>query len=57
MFTVDVKHNNVTMQCHKIIEIKVPILLMFEVFFTQNSEVVYLFCGASSGSEPSLFQQ
>ena len=41
--------------CHKIIEDKVPILLMFEVFFTQNSEADYLFCGASSDSEPSLF--
>ena len=30
------------------------ILLMLEVFFTQDSEVEYLFCGASSGSEPGL---
>ena len=28
---------------------------MLEVFFTQDSEVEDLFCGASSGSEPSLF--
>ena len=31
----------------------VQILLMLEVLFTQDSKV--LFCGASSGSEPSLF--
>ena len=33
----------------------VQILLMSEVFFTQDSRVEDLFCGASSGSEPSLF--
>ena len=33
----------------------VQILLMLEVFFTQDSKVEDLFCGASSGSEPSLF--
>ena len=33
----------------------VQILLMLEVLFTQDSKVEYLFCGASSGSEPSLF--
>ena len=33
----------------------VKILLMLEVLFTQDSEVKDLFCGASSGSEPSLF--
>ena len=33
----------------------VQILLMLEVLFTQNSKVADLFCGASSGSEPSLF--
>ena len=33
----------------------VQILLMLEVLFTQDSEVEDLFCGASSGSEPSLF--
>ena len=33
----------------------VQILLVFEVLFTQDSEVEDLFCGASSGSEPSLF--
>ena len=31
------------------------ILLVLEVLFTQDSEVEDLFCGASSGSEPSLF--
>ena len=31
------------------------ILLKFEVLFTQNSKAEDLFCGASSGSEPSLF--
>ena len=33
----------------------VQILLMLEVLFTQDSKVENLFCGASSGSEPSLF--
>ena len=33
----------------------VQILLMLEVLFTQDSTVEDLFCGASSGSEPSLF--
>ena len=33
----------------------VQILLALEVLFTQDSEVEDLFCGASSGSEPSLF--
>ena len=33
----------------------VQILLVLEVLFTQDSEVEDLFCGASSGSEPSLF--
>ena len=33
----------------------VQILLVLEVLFTQGSEVEDLFCGASSGSEPSLF--
>ena len=32
----------------------VQILLMLEVLFTQDSKVEDLFCGASSGSEPSL---
>ena len=32
----------------------VQILLMLEVFFTQDSKVKDLFCGASSGAEPSL---
>ena len=30
-------------------------LLMLNVLFTQDSEVEDMFCGASSGSEPSLF--
>ena len=34
----------------------VQILLMLEVLFTQDSKVEDLFCGASSGSEPSLFK-
>ena len=33
----------------------VHILVMLEVLFTQDSEVEDLFCGASYGSEPSLF--
>ena len=33
----------------------VQILLMLEVLFTQDSKVEDLFCGVSSGSEPSLF--
>ena len=33
----------------------VQILLVLEVLFTQDSEVEDLFCGASSGSEPSPF--
>ena len=33
----------------------VQILLMWEVLFTQDSKVEDVFCGASSGSEPSLF--
>ena len=33
----------------------VQILLVFEVLFTQDSKVEDLFCGASFGSEPSLF--
>ena len=33
----------------------VQILLVLEVLFTQDSEVEDLFCGASFGSEPSLF--
>ena len=32
----------------------VQILLVLEVLFTQDSEVEDLFCGASSGSKPSL---
>ena len=33
----------------------IQILLMFEVLFTQDSKFEDLFCGAPSGSEPSLF--
>ena len=33
----------------------IEVLLMLEVLFTQDSKVEDLFCGASSGSEPSLF--
>ena len=33
----------------------VQILLVLEVLPTQDSEVEDLFCGASPGSEPSLF--
>ena len=33
----------------------VQILLVLEVLFTKDSEVKDLFCGASSGSESSLF--
>ena len=33
----------------------VQILLMLEVFFTQDSKVKDLFCGVPSGSELSLF--
>ena len=39
----------------KIDEYMVQILLVLGVLFTQDSEVEDLFCGASSGSEPSLF--
>ena len=30
-------------------------LLMFEILFTQDSEINHLFCGAPSNSEPSVF--
>ena len=33
----------------------VQIMLMLEVLFTQDSKVEDIFCGASSGSKPSLF--
>ena len=36
-------------------EDRVQILLVLEVLFTQDSEVEDLLCGASSGSEHSLF--
>ena len=39
----------------EITEDMVQILLMLGVLFTQDSKVEDLFCGASSGSEPSLF--
>ena len=35
----------------------VQILLMLGVLFTQDSKVEDLFCGASSGSEPSLHRK
>ena len=42
--------------CHTLInEDMVQILLVLEVLFTQDSKVEDLFCGASSGYEPSLF--
>ena len=28
---------------------------MFEILLTQDSEIIDLFCGAPSGSEPSVF--
>ena len=40
---------------YEIIEDMVQILLMLEVLFTEDSKVKDLFCGASSGSESSLF--
>ena len=39
----------------EISENMVQILLMLRVLFTQDSKVEDLFCGASSGSESSLF--
>ena len=33
----------------------VQIMLMLEVLFSQDSKVEDSFCGASAGSEPSLF--
>ena len=38
-----------------IFEDMVHILLMLEVLFTQDSKGEDLFCGAPSGSEPSMF--
>ena len=38
--------------CHTLSK---AILLMLEVLFTQDSKGEYLFCGAPSSSEPSLF--
>ena len=40
---------------YEIDEDMVQIVLVLEVLFTQDSEVEDLLCGASSGSEPSLF--
>ena len=40
---------------HTLSKDMVLILLIVEVLFTQDSKVEDLFCGASSGSEPSLF--
>ena len=39
----------------EIYEDMLQILLMLTVLFTQDSGVEDLFCGASPGSEPSLF--
>ena len=39
----------------EIYEDMVQILLLLKVLFTQDSEVEYLFCGTSPGSEHSLF--
>ena len=39
----------------EIYEDMIQTLLMVKVLFTQDSEVEDLFCGASPGSEPSLF--
>ena len=39
----------------KINEDMIQILLMMDVLFKQDSKVKDLFCGASSGSQPSLF--
>ena len=39
----------------EISEDMVQILQLLEVLFTQDSKVEDLFCGASSGSETSLF--
>ena len=41
--------------CIEIYVHTVQILLMLKVLCTQDSEVEDLFCGASPGSEPSLF--
>ena len=41
--------------CFEINKDMVQIMLMLEVLFTQDFKVEDLFCGASSGSEPSLF--
>ena len=40
---------------YEISEDMVQILLMLDVFFTQDSKVEDLFCGAPSSSEPRLF--
>ena len=39
----------------EIYEDMIQILLMLKVLFTQDSEVEYLLCGTSPGSEHSLF--
>ena len=39
----------------EISEDMVQTLLMLDVLFTQDSKVEDLFCGASAGSDPSLF--
>ena len=51
-----VTHKPYSVKCFfEINEDMVQILLMLEVLFIQDSKVEDLFCGASSGSEPSLF--
>ena len=40
----------------EIYEDMVQILMMLEVFFTQDSKVERLFCGASSGSDGWMFE-
>ena len=38
----------------KVYEDKVEILLMLQIFLTEDPEIEYLFCGAPSGSETRL---
>ena len=38
----------------KVYEVMVEILLMLQVFFAEEPEIEYLFCGAPSGSETHL---
>ena len=46
--------------CHikgllEVCEDMVEVLLMLQVFFAEDPEIEYLFCGAPSGSETRLF--